>query len=151
MTLQSQTIQLEIASRLELIDVVQGALARLARLVGFDEDATHFISVAVRESLTNAMRHGNHLDESRRVGITFRLAEGVLEVCVHDEGIGFDPAALRNPLDDENLLRADGRGVFFMRSFMDEVRFSFSPTRGTSVTMVKRLGSPAVRPGGERP
>jgi serine/threonine-protein kinase RsbW len=97
------------------------------------------------------MRHGNHLEESRRVGITFQLAEGVLEVCVHDEGIGFDPAALRNPLDDENLLRADGRGVFFMRSFMDEVKFSFSRTQGTSVTMVKRLGSPAVRPGGERP
>ena len=139
MTLRSHTVQLEIASRLELIDVVQTLLARLALFVGFDEEAIHYISVAVRESVSNAIRHGNRFDERKRVDVAFSLTEDGIEICVRDEGAGFDPKTLRNPLAQENLLRADGRGVFFMRSFMDEVRFSFVEPRGTTVTLVKKL------------
>jgi len=151
MTLRSHTVQLEIASRLELIDVVQTLLARLALFVGFDEEAIHYISVAVRESVSNAIRHGNRFDERKRVDVAFSLTEDGIEICVRDEGAGFDPKTLRNPLAQENLLRADGRGVFFMRSFMDEVRFSFVEPRGTTVTLVKKLGSALVRAVGEKP
>jgi len=133
-----------------LIDVVQTLLARLALFVGFDEEAIHYISVAVRESVSNAIRHGNRFDATKRVGIAFRLADEGIEIRVRDEGEGFDPEALRNPLAQENLLRADGRGVFFMRSFMDEVGFSFLKPRGTEVTLVKKLGSPLVRMVGVR-
>jgi serine/threonine-protein kinase RsbW len=150
MTFISHTVQLEIASRLELIDVVQTLLARLALFVGFDDEAIHYISVAVRESVSNAIRHGNRFDATKRVGVAFRLADEGIEICVRDEGEGFDLGALRNPLAQENLLRADGRGVFFMRSFMDEVSFSFLKPRGTEVTLVKKLGSPLVRMVGER-
>jgi serine/threonine-protein kinase RsbW len=108
------------------------------------------MSVAVRESVTNAIRHGNDYDERKRVAVQVRFGEGTLEVCVSDEGHGFDPALLRNPLADENLLRADGRGIFFMRSFMDEVTFTFTGAAGTTVRMVKRVGSPPVRTGAER-
>jgi serine/threonine-protein kinase RsbW len=135
----------EIASRLELIDVLQAVLTRLAAVVGFDADATHYMSVAVRESVINAVRHGNRFDPAKHVGVSFALAQGAIEIRVEDEGAGFDPRAIRDPLADENLLRADGRGVFFMRSFMDEVVFSFPPSGGTVVRMVKRLGSPVVQ------
>jgi serine/threonine-protein kinase RsbW len=150
MPLRPHTVQVEITSRLELIDVVQTLLARLALFVGFDEEAIHYISVAVRESVSNAIRHGNRFDENKRVEVAFTLAGDGIQIRVRDEGAGFDPAMLRNPLATENLLRADGRGVFFMRSFMDEVSFSFLQPRGTAVTLVKKLGSPLVRTVGER-
>jgi serine/threonine-protein kinase RsbW len=145
MTRRAETITLEIASRLELIDVIQTVLNRLAAAVGFDADAVHYMSVAVREAAINAIRHGNCFDTSKRVGVSFAVSSAALEISLSDEGRGFDPGAIRDPLADENLLRADGRGVFFMRSFMDEVVFSFPSRGGTVVRMVKRLGSPGLR------
>ena len=139
-----QKITLEIASRLDLADLVQTALARLAGDLGFDEDAIHYMSVAVRESVVNAIRHGNAFDESKRVGVEFVVGADAINIEISDEGRGFEPATIPNPLACENLLRADGRGIFFMRSFMDELSFSFPPRGGTVVRMVKRLGSPAV-------
>ncbi len=61
-------------------------------------------------------------------------------VVVEDEGEGFNPAAVPDPLAEENLLRASGRGIFFMKNFMDEVTYHFVPKRGTRVTMMKRVG-----------
>jgi serine/threonine-protein kinase RsbW len=145
MTRRVETVTLEIASRLDLIDVIQTVLSRLAAATGFDADAVHYMSVAVREAAINAIRHGNRFDASKRVGVSFSVSPAALEISLKDEGRGFDPGAIRDPLADENLLRADGRGVFFMRSFMDEVMFSFPARGGTVVRMVKKLGSPGVR------
>jgi serine/threonine-protein kinase RsbW len=142
---RSRTITLEIASRLDLADLIQTVLARLAGDLGFGEDAVHYMSVAVRESVVNAIRHGNGFDESKRVAVAFVVSEELIEIRVSDQGRGFDPEMVRDPLASENLLRADGRGVFFMRAFMDELSFSFPPRGGTVVRMVKRLGSPPVR------
>ena len=132
-------IKLEIASRFELLDMVQTVLAHLAGTLGFGEDATHFMSVAVRESIVNAIKHGNRMDESKHVAVAFVLHPKELEVEVSDEGAGFDPGAIANPVADENLLKADGRGIFFMRSFMDSVSYSFPATGGTVVRMTKKL------------
>jgi serine/threonine-protein kinase RsbW len=116
-------------------------MAHLADMVGFGEEAAHYMSVAVRESIVNAIKHGNQQDESKRVRVAFVLQANALEVVVEDEGAGFDPGAVPNPVAQENLLKADGRGIFFMRSFMDEVAYSFPQGRGTIVKMVKRIGA----------
>jgi serine/threonine-protein kinase RsbW len=100
------------------------------------------MSVAVRESVVNAIKHGNHLDESKRVAVDFILQPQALEVQVRDEGSGFDPQAVPNPIDEANILKPEGRGIFFMRSFMDEVSYSFPAKGGTVVRMVKRLSPP---------
>jgi serine/threonine-protein kinase RsbW len=134
----SRTVKLDIASRFDMLEMVQTVLTHLSGLVGFDEEATHYMSVAVRESLVNAIKHGNRGEEARRVGIVFRLEPGLLEVSVHDEGRGFDPETVPNPTAAENLLKVDGRGIFFMRSFMDDVSYAFPPGGGTIVTMTKR-------------
>jgi serine/threonine-protein kinase RsbW len=139
-----RTVRLDIASRIEMIEVVQTVLAHLSTTMAFDEDAAHYMSVAVRESVVNAMKHGNAGDETRRVLISFTMQPGALEVSVQDEGPGFDPAAVADPVAQENLLKPDGRGIFFMRSFMDEVRYSFPSKGGTVVTMVKKAGTPAA-------
>jgi serine/threonine-protein kinase RsbW len=134
-----RTVKLDIASRFDMLDVVQTVLQHVAALLGFDEDASHYMSVAVRESVVNAIKHGNKLDESKRVCVQFMMHPGSLEVEVRDEGRGFDVGTLRDPVAPENLLRVDGRGIFFMRSFMDEVSYSFPAKGGTAVRMLKRL------------
>ena len=138
----SRTVKLDIASRFEMLDMVQTVLSSLSTLLGFDEESTHYMSVAVRESVVNAIKHGNRLDESKRVMLEFTLYPDGLEVNVRDQGRGFDPRSVPSPLAAENLLKPAGRGIFFMKSFMDEVSYSFPPRGGTLVRMVKRLGSP---------
>jgi serine/threonine-protein kinase RsbW len=132
-------VTIDIASRLEMLETVQTVLGHVTSLIGFDDDAAHYMSVAVRESVVNAMKHGNRGNERKWVKVSFIIRPRVLEVSVLDEGPGFDPHRIPDPVADENLLKADGRGIFFMRSFMDEVDYSFPPGGGTLVRLVKRL------------
>lgn len=136
---QARTVRLDIASRIEMLEMVQTVLNHVTGVVGFDEDACHYMSVAIRESVVNAMRHGNKLDESKRVTVEFVIQPGALEVRVQDEGKGFKPEAVPDPVAEENLLKADGRGIFFMKSFMDEVKYTFPEGGGTRVTLLKKL------------
>jgi serine/threonine-protein kinase RsbW len=136
-----RTVKLDIASRFDMLDMVQTVLHHISGLLGFHEDEVHFMTVAVRESVVNAIKHGNKLDETKRVGVSFVLSPSVLEVQVADEGRGFDPEVIANPTELENILKADGRGIFFMRSFMDSVNYSFPEEGGTVVRMTKRLSS----------
>src|SRR5687768_9887381 len=115
----TRTVKLDIASRLDMLEMVQTVVTHRAGVVGLDDDATHYLSVALRESVVNAIKHGNAGDESRRVALDFVLEPRAIEIRVQDEGIGFDPASVPDPVAPENLLKADGRGIFFMRSFMD--------------------------------
>ena len=140
----SRTVKLDISSRLELLDLVQTVLSHVAGTVPFDDDALHYMSVAVRESVVNAIKHGNHNDESKRVQVAFTASKTSLAVEVHDEGEGFDPTGVPDPLAEENLLKPDGRGIFFMRSFMDEVSWSFGRRGGTVVRLVKNAPAPAA-------
>jgi len=143
-TPDTRTVKLDIASRLEMLEVVQTVLAQVASLGGFDEETAHYMSVAVRESVVNAMKHGNALDEAKRVEVVLDLGPEALTVQIHDHGAGFDPSGVADPLAPENLLKAGGRGIFFMRSFMDEVSYSFPSQGGTLVRMVKKRPTTAT-------
>jgi len=100
------------------------------------------VSVATRECVINAIKHGNQNDSSKRVFVDFETAErdGVQELTirVRDQGIGFDPEALKNPLDPENLLKSSGRGIFLIRNFMDDLQLRRPPEGGMEVQMTKR-------------
>jgi serine/threonine-protein kinase RsbW len=136
-----RTIKLDMASRFEMLEMVQTVLSRAAEMAGFDEEAAHYLSVAVRESVINAIKHGNRGDEGKRVTVVLASQPNALEVRVQDQGEGFDPGAVPDPLAEENLLKTDGRGIFFMRQFMDEVSYSFPPRGGTVVRMLKRVNA----------
>jgi serine/threonine-protein kinase RsbW len=136
---KTRTVSIDIASRLEMLETVQTVLGHVTAIVGFDDDAAHYMSVAVRESVVNAIKHGNREDEKKRVKVSFVIHPKALEVAVLDEGPGFDPGRIADPVADENLLKTDGRGIFFMRSFMDEVEYSFPPKGGTLVRLVKKI------------
>jgi len=118
---------------------------RMARLAGLDDDAVHWIGVAVRESVINAIKHGNReeVDKLVTVEFTFTPASEPNELIVRvlDQGAGFDPEEIADPLAPENLLKASGRGIFFMRSFMDDVTLRRASEGGMEVRMVKKLSS----------
>lgn len=132
-------VEIDIRSNFEMVDLVQVVFESLSAQVGFDSDVSHWMSVAIRESVTNAVRHGNKLDPSKRVLVQFEVEATAFTVSVQDEGEGFDPRAIPDPLAEENLLRASGRGIFFMNNFMDDVQYHFEPSVGTRVTMLKRV------------
>lgn len=94
--------------------------------------------MAVREAVTNAVIHGNKLDEAKLVELTLRNTPEVFEISVHDQGSGFNPNEVPDPTADENILRTSGRGIFFMRNFMDEVDWSTDSRGGTNVRMIKK-------------
>jgi serine/threonine-protein kinase RsbW len=136
------TIELTIESRFELVEFVGAATKSLAELVDFDEDTANWVELSVREAVVNAIKHGNQLSAEKPVDIKFTLDPGTFTVYVRDLGEGFDPTQLPDPLDPENLLNPSGRGIFYMRTFMDEVEYSNHPHGGTVVRMIKRRTGP---------
>ena len=147
MSFDSHVVRLRMHSSFDMLDVVQLVSDRLSAIAGFDEDATHWVSVAVRESVINAIKHGNHEEPGKFVTVEFtfspREAPTEFVVSVRDQGEGFEPEALADPLAPENMLKSSGRGIFFMRSFMDDVRLARHPEGGMEVRMVKKLASSA--------
>ncbi len=129
----------ECGSIVEWIDPMQSLAEEVFALVGFDEEEAYWPILAVREAVMNAVLHGNEQDPGRKVRVEYRLEGEQLEVRVSDQGSGFDPGDLTDPLSAENLLAEGGRGVYLMRQFMDEVRFSFPESGGTCICLVKRL------------
>jgi serine/threonine-protein kinase RsbW len=140
-----RTVHLRLTSTPEAPDFVQVVGDHVARGAGLDEDSLHWVSVAVRECVVNAVKHGNQYDGGRFVSVDFevhRLTDcSELLIRVRDEGEGFELEEVADPLAPENLLRTSGRGIFLIRSFMDDVRVART-SEGMEVTMVKR-GQPA--------
>jgi serine/threonine-protein kinase RsbW len=138
-----QTIRLEFTSAFEMLDFVQVVSDHLSRSVGLDEDAMHWVGVAIRESVINAIKHGNRNDAAKRVFVEFETATKAdvpeLAIRIRDQGDGFDPEQVANPLDPENLLKSSGRGIFLIRSFMDDVQLRRAPEGGMEIRMVKKV------------
>ena len=97
------------------------------------------IDMAVREAITNAVLHGNKLDETKFAEISLKSSAGAFEITVHDQGQGFNPEEVPDPTKKENIMKTSGRGIFFMRNFMDEVDWTINPHGGTTVRMSKKL------------
>src|SRR5437667_6754281 len=114
-------VRLEFTSAFEMLDFVQVVSDHMTRTAGLDEDTRHWIGVAVRESVINAIKHGNRNDALKRVFVEFETNAQELMIRVRDQGTGFDPQKVADPLATENLLKASGRGIFLIRNFMDAV------------------------------
>ena len=141
MKIQANKIEVSIGSALEYVELVQTVTDCITSVMGFDEDTAHWIGMSVRESVTNAIQHGNKLDLDKKVDIKFTVGPEQLEISVKDQGPGFQVAELPSPLEPENLLKPSGRGIFYIRSFMDEVEFKSSPQGGMEIRMVKKKAS----------
>jgi serine/threonine-protein kinase RsbW len=141
---QPATVSLHFGSSYEMLDFVQLASDHVGRLAGLDEEALHWVGVAVRESVINAIKHGNGDDAGKQVHVEFTpfslTPPSGITIRVRDEGPGFEPSDLPDPLAPENVLKSSGRGIFIIRSFMDEVGLRRVPEGGMEVIMVKRVG-----------
>ena len=140
---EQRHFHLDLGSRFENIELVQVVLRDSLERLGVDEDTRHWVDVAVREAVANAIKHGNVQDPAKQVHVDLFLEGDDVVIRVEDEGIGFDPAQLRDPLAPENLLKPNGRGIFYMKSFMDEIQYGPRPGGGTIVTLRKKVAGPA--------
>ena len=134
---QAHTLDLTLDSSLESVDTAEEAVLREAKEAGFDEDDLHKIGISVRECMVNAVVHGNRYNARKKVQLKVSRASGRIAISIADEGEGFDPSAVPDPLASENLLRFSGRGVMLMQAFMDDFQVSPREPRGTEVKMVK--------------
>ena len=125
-------------SRIEAIEAVTSAATEFAKRSGLGEEAAYGIDMAVREAVTNAVLHGNRRDEAKMVEVGFKSLPGGIEITVRDQGEGFDAGSVPDPTDPQNIMKTSGRGILFMRTFMDEVQWSRHPGGGTVVRMTKK-------------
>lgn len=133
-----ETVELKLPSRIEAIGEAAAAVVDAARRLGFADDALFGIDLAVREAVTNAVLHGNRQDESVAVEVGMAGTDAGLTITVRDRGQGFDESHLPDPTAEENILKVSGRGILFMRTYMDEVGWEHPPGGGTLVRMTKK-------------
>jgi len=132
----------KLSSTMDSVGEVEAAADQLATEAGLDEDQRFHIAMAVREAAINAVLHGNEYDPARQIEVSLENTGKDLMITIADQGRGFDPDKVPDPLAKENLLRGTGRGIFLIRSLMDEVHFrQLHP--GTELTLVKHLAPAA--------
>lgn len=132
---------MSLSSRFENIEMVQHLCSKLLEGREVPEETRHWILMAVREAVANAIKHGNRQDLSKSVHVEMDVVADTLAIGIRDEGEGFDPEAVGDPLAPENRLKTSGRGIFYMRTFMDDVRFRRHPDGGMEIILKKSLGA----------
>ncbi|MBI3896472.1 MAG: ATP-binding protein [Acidobacteria bacterium] len=125
-----------LGSTLHSVDVAERLVRMLCEHVGYTERQCEEIALAVRETVANAVLHGNCCDAAKRVTLATELNDTSVVISVRDEGKGFDPSLVPDPLDPRNLLQESGRGIFLIKALMDEVSLQCA-AGGTEVTMIK--------------
>src|SRR6204780_3711613 len=126
-----ETLERSLDSTLESVDSAEELALSVAQRAGFDEDDLMKIGMAVRESMVNAVVHGNRYNAHKKVRLLVAHAADRFTIRIADEGDGFDFEALPDPLAPENLMRTSGRGIFLIRSFMDDVQLRRLESGGT--------------------
>ena len=136
------TVRIEFNSAFDMLDFVQVVSDHVCKAAGLDEDELHWVSVAVRESVVNAIKHGNKNDPHKKVTVEFSpvpaTASDELVIRIEDQGEGFVPEEVADPLAPENILKSSGRGIFLIRNFMDETILK-KVAGGMEIRMVKKL------------
>lgn len=138
---ETEAVDRLLDSTLDSVDRAEELALQVAQSAGVEEDDLHRLAMAVRETMVNAVVHGNRYSAHKKVHFLVSKDRGQLRVVVRDQGEGFDVSKLPDPLAEENLLRNSGRGMFLIRAFMDEVQVRRLQPQGTEVTLVKNLVS----------
>ena len=130
--------ELKITSEIVNLEKVEQFTERFTHLIDISDDEREDILIAVTELVNNAIIHGNKQDKSKHVSIFCDASIHEVSVSVTDEGKGFDPSKVGNPLDSDNIERKSGRGIFLLNKLMDSIDYSFSD-KGTTITIIKRI------------
>ena len=138
-----QRVSYTLDSTLETVNSAEETASKIASEAGFDEEEVMKIGMAVREAAVNAVLHGNAYDPGKKVIVNFERNTQDLVITIRDQGKGLDMSKIPDPLAPENLLKTSGRGIFLIRSFMDEVEINPSQT-GTEIKLIKHVHGPAA-------
>ena len=136
---QSKTIDLVLDSTLESVDKAEQVALDLARESGFGEEDLDRIGMSIRECMVNAVVHGNRYSSHKKVRLSLSRTPERLTIRIADQGEGFDPDKVPDPLSGDNLLRHSGRGIFLMKAFMDDLQVRRLEPAGTEVILVKNV------------
>lgn len=132
-----KTESFQLPSRISSIDEAVARVLDFAGGTGFVEESSFAIDLAVREAVANAVKHGSGLEGSEPVEVSVAATDSYLEISVRDHGQGFVPEDVPDPTQPENILKSSGRGLLFIRNFMDYAEWATHPDGGTVVTMRK--------------
>ncbi|HXY48126.1 MAG TPA: ATP-binding protein [Terriglobales bacterium] len=130
-------------STLETVNSAEEAASQIATEAGFDDEEVMKIAMAVREAAVNAVLHGNAYDPAKKVTVDFERTARELVITIRDQGKGLDLNKIPDPLAPENLLKTSGRGIFLIRSFMDQVEIHPSQA-GTEIKLIKHVRGSAA-------
>jgi len=119
----SYKIELEIRSTYKELDKLEGFLNSLQENLKFDDEFYAKLMLTVSEAATNGVVHGNELNPDKKVFLKAESKNRGLVISIQDEGDGFDPENIPNPLAEENLLNTSGRGVFLMEEYAKSVEY----------------------------
>lgn len=128
-------------SHLRYTEFLHEVLRRLEKDLEIEESRSDWLALSLREAVNNAVIHGNKGDSEKWLEVQFIATESKLTINVWDEGEGFAAEKLEDPTIPENLHKPSGRGVFLIRKFVDEVRFSRDSEGRFGVIMSVGLGN----------
>ena len=120
----------------EYLEKIEKMSSDIATKAGFDESTVDDLSIALTELVNNAIHHGNRNDVNKSVTVTFKVDETKITISVTDEGNGFSPNNISDPLHPDNLMADSGRGIYLVRALMDEVDYKIT-AKGTKVIIIK--------------
>ena len=129
-------VEKEYESTLESVDAAEALALQIAERAGFLEEDLHKIGMAIREAMVNAVVHGNRYNLKKKVHFSVTPSSDDLTIRIVDEGEGYEPEELPDPLSEENLLRQSGRGLLLIKAFVDEFDMRKAPPLGTEVRLV---------------
>lgn len=133
---KKKTKKFEIASQTDQIKIVVDRLDQFLTKAGLIDPFISEASLAVSEATANAIIHGNKQEAGKKVSIAFSLDDDRLEINIQDQGKGFQPAEIPNPLSEENRMKRSGRGIYLIKASMDKVNFEVSP-KGLAIELIK--------------
>jgi serine/threonine-protein kinase RsbW len=137
-TLKLRKFELQFSSDTKYLENVEKLSSKVARYANLSESDSDDLGIVTTELVNNAIHHGNKNDPEKLVHITFTVDDQKIELRIIDQGGGFNPDKLKDPLAPENLLNESGRGIFLIRNLMDGLEFKFSDT-GTETIVTKNL------------
>lgn len=136
---ENGNVDVFLSSTLDSVDDAENLVLKAAEEIGFGDDDLHKIGMAVRETVVNAVVHGNRYNSRKRVHLQVLKGDDRITITVADEGNGFEPKSIPDPLAEENLLQQSGRGILLIRAFVDDYQMQRLVPAGTEVKLVKYL------------
>lgn len=137
-SLKPQKFELKFSSDIKYLENVEKLSSKVAQYAKLSESDSDDLGIVTTELVNNAIHHGNNNDPDKFVHIVFTVDQEKIELRIMDQGSGFNPDKLKDPLAPENLLNESGRGIFLIQNLMDGLEFKFSDT-GTETIVTKNL------------